>query len=54
MARFFNAVRSASRVSQSWLAAHARVVRGKTVLKVNGQRHTLPRAKLTQLERGLR
>jgi Ca2+-binding RTX toxin-like protein len=40
--------------SRSWLAAHAGVVRGKTVLRVGGHRRTLPRAKLAQLERGLR
>jgi Ca2+-binding RTX toxin-like protein len=40
--------------SRSWLAAHARVVRGETVLEIGGHSRTLPRAKLAQLERGLR
>jgi Ca2+-binding RTX toxin-like protein len=33
----------------SWVRTHARVVRGKTVLRVNGESRVLPRAKLRDL-----
>ena len=35
-------------------AAHARTVKGKTVLSVGGKKRTLPRASLAQLKRGMR
>ena len=34
-----------------WLKAHARTVKGKTVLKVDGEKRKLPRAKLGKLIR---
>jgi hypothetical protein len=43
-----NNVRSATTVGNHWLATHARTVKGKTVLKVGGQKRTLPHAHLTQ------
>jgi Ca2+-binding RTX toxin-like protein len=46
-----NAVSSATAVGRSWLRTHARVVNGKTVLKVDGEQRTLPRADLRQLTR---
>ena len=49
-----NAVKSASVKGKRWLKAHARVVKGKTVLKVDGKKHKLPRASLAQLTRDLR
>ncbi len=48
-----NAVTSATAVKKGWLAKHARTVRGRTVLKVEGAKRTLPRAKLGQLKRTL-
>jgi hypothetical protein len=33
----------------AWLATHAHVVNGKTVLDVGGKQRTLPRADLSQL-----
>ena len=44
-------VTSATRVESGWLKAHARVVNGKTVLKVDGEQRTLPRADLGALAR---
>jgi Ca2+-binding RTX toxin-like protein len=49
-----NAVRSATVKGKRWLKAHARIVKGKTVLKVDGKKHKLPRAHLTELVRDLR
>jgi Ca2+-binding RTX toxin-like protein len=49
-----NGVRSAKVVGTRWLKAHARTVKGKTVLKVDGEKHKLPRADLKQLTRDLR
>jgi hypothetical protein len=46
-------VRSASRVAPSWLASHTRVVRGKTVLTIDGKHRILPRARPAALKRGL-
>ncbi len=46
-----NAVTSATAASPSWLASHARTVRGKTVLTVDGADRTLPRASLAQITR---
>ena len=45
-------VTSATAVGEDWLAAHARVVGGKTVLEVGGEARTLPRADLPELVRG--
>jgi Ca2+-binding RTX toxin-like protein len=46
-----NAISSAAVVGKQWLKTHARVVDGKTVLKVGGKKRTLPRADRTQLVR---
>ena len=43
--------RSAKIVGKRWLKSHARTVRRKTVLTVDGERHKLPRAKLGKLVR---
>ena len=45
-------VTSADAVGGRWLQAHARTVKGRTVLKVDGKRRTLPRAGIAQLTRG--
>jgi hypothetical protein len=45
-------VSSATTVDEDWLAAHARTVKGKTVLEVAGKERTLPRADLSELVRG--
>jgi Ca2+-binding RTX toxin-like protein len=45
------AVKSATVVGQQWLASHARLVGGKTVLRVGGESRTLPHAKLVGLTR---
>jgi Ca2+-binding RTX toxin-like protein len=42
-------VTSATGVGEDWLAAHARTVKGKTVLEVGGEELKLPRADLSQL-----
>jgi Ca2+-binding RTX toxin-like protein len=47
-----DSVRSASLLGKDWLAAHARTISGKTVLKVGGEARTLPRAELAPLARG--
>ena len=47
------AVKSAAVVGKSWLKAHARTVRGRTVLTVDGQKTKLPRAKLAKLVRAV-
>jgi Ca2+-binding RTX toxin-like protein len=46
-----NTVTSATRASRLWLATHTRVVGGKTVLRVGGEDHALPRASLVKLSR---
>jgi Ca2+-binding RTX toxin-like protein len=46
-----DSVRSARVAGTDWLKAHARVVRGKTVLKVDGKKRTLPHADLARLVR---
>jgi len=46
-------VTSATVAGRKWLKRHARTVRGKTVLKVSGKKHKLPRAKLSKLKRAL-
>jgi Ca2+-binding RTX toxin-like protein len=45
-------VTSATTAGEDWLAANARVVKGKTVLKVGGKERKLPRADLSELVRG--
>ena len=42
-------VTSATTADRKWLATHARIVDGKTVLDVGGKARTLPRTDLTQL-----
>ena len=42
-------VRSATTADPNWLATHARIVNGKTVLDVGGKARTLPRTDLTRL-----
>jgi Ca2+-binding RTX toxin-like protein len=44
---------SAAKVGKKWLKAHARTVRGKTVLTVDGEKTKLPRAKLAKLVRAV-
>jgi Ca2+-binding RTX toxin-like protein len=43
--------KSATVTGESWLATHARTVKGKTVLTIDGKKRTLPRADLVQLAR---
>jgi Ca2+-binding RTX toxin-like protein len=45
-------VSSATTVGEDWLAAHADIVGGKTVLDVGGNEVTLPRVQLSELVRG--
>jgi Ca2+-binding RTX toxin-like protein len=44
-----NTVTSASTVGPRWVKRHARTVKGKTVLKIDGEKHKLPRADLADL-----
>jgi hypothetical protein len=44
-------VTSATAASKDWLAANARIVRGKTVLKSGGKEHSLARTDLSRLIR---
>jgi Ca2+-binding RTX toxin-like protein len=44
-------VRSAAVAGKRWLKAHARTVKGKTVLVVDGEKHKLPRADLARIAR---
>ena len=46
-------VSSASAVGQDWLSTHARTVKGKTVLKLDGKKRVLPRADLAQIAQGV-
>jgi Ca2+-binding RTX toxin-like protein len=46
-----NAVISATVAGEGWVKAHARTVKGKTVLKVSGKKRTLPHADLARLAR---
>jgi Ca2+-binding RTX toxin-like protein len=46
-------VASASAAGQSWLSRHARTVKGKTVLKLDGKKRVLPRADLAQIAQGV-
>jgi Ca2+-binding RTX toxin-like protein len=48
-----DSVRSATAVGKHWLKAHAHTTKGKTILKVGGEKRKLPRAKLGQLARGV-
>jgi Ca2+-binding RTX toxin-like protein len=45
---------SATTAGNDWLTAHARTVKGKTVLDVGGRQRTLPHAGLAQLARSVR
>jgi Ca2+-binding RTX toxin-like protein len=47
-----NEVTAATAVGKKWLKARARTVKGKTVLRVNGEKHRLPKARLAKLTRG--
>jgi Ca2+-binding RTX toxin-like protein len=47
-----DSVSSATSVGEDWLAAHARTVKGKTVLEVGGEKTKLPRVDLSDLVRG--
>jgi Ca2+-binding RTX toxin-like protein len=47
-----NTVKSASTVGKRWLDKHAVTSRGKTVLKIDGEKRRLPRAKLAKLKQG--
>lgn len=46
-------VTSAAAADKEWLAKHARIVDGKTVLEVGGKQRTLPRVDLTELLRSV-
>ena len=43
-------VSSATKVGDEWVASHAREVKGKVVLEVDGEKRKLPRAGLSQLQ----
>jgi Ca2+-binding RTX toxin-like protein len=43
----------ATTVGRKWLAAHARIVDGKTVLKVDGEKRSLPHADLSAIARAV-
>jgi Ca2+-binding RTX toxin-like protein len=47
-----DSVSSATTVGEEWLAEHARVVEGKTVLELGGEERTMPRVELSQLIQG--
>lgn len=49
-----NTVRSADIKGVAWLNKRARTVRGKTVFTIDGEKRTLPRAKLARLKRVVR
>ena len=46
-----NTVKRAEVAGKQWLTTHARTVKGKTVLEVDGKKRTLPRATIKQLAR---
>ncbi len=46
--------KSAAVVGEDWLRARARTVKGRTVLTVDGDRRTLPKASLAKLVRDAR
>jgi len=48
-----NAITSATAPPKGWLTAHARTVKGKTVLEAGGEKWTLPSATLVQLTRAV-
>ena len=48
-----NSVTSATAVGEEWLNEHARTVKGKTVLKVDGEKWKLPRADLAEIASGV-
>jgi Ca2+-binding RTX toxin-like protein len=48
-----NTVSSATKVGTRWLASHARIVSGRTVLKFEGKKRTLPHARIAQLKRAV-
>jgi Ca2+-binding RTX toxin-like protein len=48
-----NTVTAASTVGKKWLKRHARTVRGRTVLTIDGQKRKLPRADLRRLIRNV-
>ena len=45
-----NTSSKASTVGNRWVKAHARTVKGRTVLNANGEKHRLPRASLNRLK----
>jgi hypothetical protein len=47
-------VTSATAAGEGWLKGHTRTVDGKTVLKINGKKRTLPHADVAQLARHVR
>jgi hypothetical protein len=47
------AVSGTTAAGKRWLTNHARTVKGKTVLEVDGEKRKLPRAKLSRLARGV-
>jgi Ca2+-binding RTX toxin-like protein len=47
-----DSVTSATSVDEEWLASHARAVKGKTVLEIDGKHVQLPRAELSELTQG--
>jgi hypothetical protein len=49
-----NSVSSATVKGRRWLKAHAGIARGKTVVKIDGEKRTLPRADVSELARGAR
>ena len=44
-----NSVKSAEKVGRRWVRNHTSVKKGKTILKVDGEKHKLPRADLKDL-----
>ena len=46
-------VTSATVVGKKWLKTHARTTDGKTVLKVGGEKRSLPRADLARIARAV-
>ena len=46
-------ITAAALVGKQWLKTHARTADGKTVLKVGGEQHTLPRADLARIARAV-
>jgi Ca2+-binding RTX toxin-like protein len=46
-------VKSATVAGKAWLKRHARTVKGKAVLKIDGEKRKLPKASVAKLARGL-